>query len=147
MDSSTPMRNPKKNSHHIGGIAVEFPYQPYGSQMAFKGSHIYAGPCSKRRPLPRLASVADWYREVAVASLLGSRLPEELPIKESSQRSRSLKVYSRGEDRSTRSQRRIYSRNAAFKFNLSLSLSKHKPQFEALYCYCSSVSLALPLFR
>ncbi|GFZ10544.1 RAD3-like DNA-binding helicase protein [Actinidia rufa] len=56
-------KHQRKNSHHIGGIAVEFPYQPYGSQMAFKGSHIYAGPRSKRRPLPRLASVADWYRK------------------------------------------------------------------------------------
>lgn len=33
--------NPKpKNAHHIGGIQVEFPYQPYGTQLAFMGRVI-----------------------------------------------------------------------------------------------------------
>lgn len=40
MDSSAPpIRNPK-NAYHIGGIPVEFPYQPYGSQLAFMGRVI-----------------------------------------------------------------------------------------------------------
>ncbi|XP_059635149.1 uncharacterized protein LOC132277322 isoform X2 [Cornus florida] len=45
MDSATKKlsnpnpRNPK-NVHHIGGIPVEFPYQPYGSQLAFMGRVI-----------------------------------------------------------------------------------------------------------
>ena len=29
-----------KNVYHIGGIQVEFPYQPYGSQLAFMGRVI-----------------------------------------------------------------------------------------------------------
>ncbi|KAA8537397.1 hypothetical protein F0562_026916 [Nyssa sinensis] len=46
MDSSIPATkskpNPKnpKNVLHIGGISVEFPYQPYGSQLAFMGRVI-----------------------------------------------------------------------------------------------------------
>ena len=33
--------NPKsKNVYHIGGLEVEFPYQPYGSQFAFMGRVI-----------------------------------------------------------------------------------------------------------
>ncbi|EEF52880.1 brca1 interacting protein helicase 1 brip1, putative [Ricinus communis] len=33
--------NPKsKNAYHIGGIQVEFPYQPYGPQLAFMGRVI-----------------------------------------------------------------------------------------------------------
>ncbi|KAI8549287.1 hypothetical protein RHMOL_Rhmol06G0014000 [Rhododendron molle] len=40
MDTSAPqIRNPK-NAYHIGGIPVEFPYQPYGSQLAFMGRVI-----------------------------------------------------------------------------------------------------------
>lgn len=39
MDCAKP--NPKtKNAFHIGGIPVEFPYQPYGSQLAFMGRVI-----------------------------------------------------------------------------------------------------------
>ncbi|KAJ4828057.1 hypothetical protein Tsubulata_049121 [Turnera subulata] len=38
-ESANP--NPKpKNAYHIGGIQVEFPYQPYGSQLAFMGRLI-----------------------------------------------------------------------------------------------------------
>ncbi|RDX73613.1 Fanconi anemia group J protein-like protein, partial [Mucuna pruriens] len=38
MDSAT---NPNpKNVYHIGGLQVEFPYQPYGSQFAFMGRVI-----------------------------------------------------------------------------------------------------------
>ncbi|CAK9178303.1 unnamed protein product [Ilex paraguariensis] len=42
MDSTTPSTNPKntKNVLHIGGIQVQFPYQPYGSQLAFMGRVI-----------------------------------------------------------------------------------------------------------
>ena len=32
--------NPKK-AYHIGGLKVEFPYRPYGTQMAFMGRVIY----------------------------------------------------------------------------------------------------------
>ncbi|KAJ1411488.1 P-loop containing nucleoside triphosphate hydrolase [Sesbania bispinosa] len=40
MDSATkPNPNPK-NVYHIGGLQVEFPYQPYGSQFAFMGRVI-----------------------------------------------------------------------------------------------------------
>ncbi|WJX15585.1 DNA helicase [Trifolium repens] len=37
--SSAKNPNPK-NVYHIGGLAVEFPYQPYGSQFAFMGRVI-----------------------------------------------------------------------------------------------------------
>lgn len=37
--SSAPNPNPK-NVYHIGGLQVEFPYQPYGSQFAFMGRVI-----------------------------------------------------------------------------------------------------------
>lgn len=30
----------KKKAYHIGGIQVEFPYQPYGTQLAFMGRVI-----------------------------------------------------------------------------------------------------------
>lgn len=44
MVSATPESkkpNPKtKNVYHIGGIKVEFPYQPYGTQLAFMGRVI-----------------------------------------------------------------------------------------------------------
>ncbi|KAB1203523.1 hypothetical protein CJ030_MR8G015346 [Morella rubra] len=44
MVSATPPPNPDpenpKNVYHIGGIQVEFPYQPYGSQLAFMGRVI-----------------------------------------------------------------------------------------------------------
>lgn len=44
MVSATPLENPKpknpKNEHHIGGIPVEFPYKPYGIQLAFMGRVI-----------------------------------------------------------------------------------------------------------
>ncbi|XP_028765231.1 Fanconi anemia group J protein homolog isoform X1 [Neltuma alba] len=41
MVSAKPMsaKNPK-NVYHIGGLQVEFPYQPYGSQFAFMGRVI-----------------------------------------------------------------------------------------------------------
>ncbi|PSS31181.1 Fanconi anemia group J protein [Actinidia chinensis var. chinensis] len=77
MDSSKPMRNPKKISHHIGGIAVEFPYQPYGSQMAFMGrvistldraqrdGHCHAlleSPTGTGKSLSLLCSVLAWQK-------------------------------------------------------------------------------------
>lgn len=44
MVSATPGPNPNpkapKNAYHIGGIQVEFPYRPYGSQLAFMGRVI-----------------------------------------------------------------------------------------------------------
>ncbi|KAF9603708.1 hypothetical protein IFM89_037471 [Coptis chinensis] len=40
MESESPNPNPNKNVHHIGGLAVEFPYKPYGSQLAFMGKVI-----------------------------------------------------------------------------------------------------------
>lgn len=37
----TPEKNPNpKNVYYIGGLPVEFPYQPYGSQFAFMGRVI-----------------------------------------------------------------------------------------------------------
>lgn len=39
MASATSGPNPK-NVYHIGGIQVEFPYRPYGSQLAFMGRVI-----------------------------------------------------------------------------------------------------------
>ncbi|XP_073220587.1 uncharacterized protein [Cicer arietinum] len=39
--SKNPNPNPNpKNVYHIGGLPVEFPYQPYGSQFAFMGRVI-----------------------------------------------------------------------------------------------------------
>ncbi|PNY05673.1 fanconi anemia group J protein [Trifolium pratense] len=40
MFSSTAKNPNPKNVYHIGGLAVEFPYQPYGSQFAFMGRVI-----------------------------------------------------------------------------------------------------------
>jgi hypothetical protein len=38
---SSSAKNPNpKNVYHIGGLPVEFPYQPYGSQFAFMGRVI-----------------------------------------------------------------------------------------------------------
>ncbi|XP_057974456.1 uncharacterized protein LOC131162218 isoform X2 [Malania oleifera] len=45
MTSATLRTNPKpknrKNVHYIGGIPVDFPYEPYGSQLAFMGRVIF----------------------------------------------------------------------------------------------------------
>lgn len=39
--SSSAEKKPNpKNVYHIGGLPVEFPYQPYGSQFAFMGRVI-----------------------------------------------------------------------------------------------------------
>lgn len=40
--TANPNPNPKmsKNAYHIGGIQVEFPYRPYGTQLAFMGRVI-----------------------------------------------------------------------------------------------------------
>ncbi|OVA04243.1 Helicase-like [Macleaya cordata] len=41
MESATPKPNPNSNNvYHIGGLPVEFPYKPYGSQLAFMGRVI-----------------------------------------------------------------------------------------------------------
>ena len=43
MVTATENPNPKtakKNVYHIGGIPVEFPYKPYGTQLAFMGRVI-----------------------------------------------------------------------------------------------------------
>ncbi|KAE9617276.1 putative RNA helicase [Lupinus albus] len=39
VSSTKAMKNPK-NVYHIGGLQVEFPYKPYGSQFAFMGRVI-----------------------------------------------------------------------------------------------------------
>ncbi|XP_015884086.1 uncharacterized protein LOC107419791 [Ziziphus jujuba] len=39
MVSATPAKN-HKNVYHIGGVQVEFPYRPYGTQLAFMGRVI-----------------------------------------------------------------------------------------------------------
>nr|XP_029123458.1 regulator of telomere elongation helicase 1 homolog isoform X1 [Elaeis guineensis] len=44
MDPKTPSQSPnpssKHNVYHIGGVPVEFPHRPYGSQLAFMGRVI-----------------------------------------------------------------------------------------------------------
>ena len=40
MYSSAEKKPNPKNVYHIGGLPVEFPYQPYGSQFAFMGRVI-----------------------------------------------------------------------------------------------------------
>ncbi|KAJ3690877.1 hypothetical protein LUZ61_020041 [Rhynchospora tenuis] len=45
MEPTTPLSNPsrdgsKRNTYQIGGVPVEFPYKPYGSQLAFMGRVI-----------------------------------------------------------------------------------------------------------
>ncbi|PON34292.1 RAD3/XPD family [Parasponia andersonii] len=38
--SPSPKTDAKKNVYHIGGLPVEFPYKPYGTQLAFMGRVI-----------------------------------------------------------------------------------------------------------
>ncbi|CAM8972259.1 unnamed protein product [Rhodiola kirilowii] len=69
-------QNPK-NVHHIGGIPVEFPYKPYGSQLAFMGrvistldraqreGHCHAlleSPTGTGKSLSLLCSTLAWQR-------------------------------------------------------------------------------------
>ena len=68
--------NPK-NLYHIGGIPVEFPYKPYGSQLAFMGrvistldraqkdGHCHAlleSPTGTGKSLSLLCSALAWQR-------------------------------------------------------------------------------------
>ncbi|PON90479.1 P-loop containing nucleoside triphosphate hydrolase [Trema orientale] len=39
-ENPNPNPKPSKNVYHIGGIPVEFPYKPYGTQLAFMGRVI-----------------------------------------------------------------------------------------------------------
>ncbi|KAL9276260.1 hypothetical protein ACSQ67_026190 [Phaseolus vulgaris] len=65
--------NPKsKNVYHIGGLQVEFPYQPYGSQFAFMGrvisilnqaqreGHCHASATGTGKSLSLLCSCLAW---------------------------------------------------------------------------------------
>lgn len=77
MASATPATNPKssKNVYRIGGIEVEFPYQPYAAQMAFmsrvistldraeRDGHCHAlleSPTGTGKSLSLLCSIIAW---------------------------------------------------------------------------------------
>lgn len=80
MPASKPNPNPKpskKNVIHIGGIPIEFPYQPYGSQLAYMGrviatldraqrdGHFHAlleSPTGTGKSLSLLCSVLAWQK-------------------------------------------------------------------------------------
>lgn len=76
MGPATPATE-SKNVYHIGGIAVEFPHQPYGSQLAFMGrvistldraqrdGHCHAlleSPTGTGKTLSLLCSALAWQR-------------------------------------------------------------------------------------
>ncbi|XP_023768865.1 uncharacterized protein LOC111917407 [Lactuca sativa] len=89
---SLPASNPnpkpsKKNVIHIGGIPIEFPYQPYGSQLAYMGrviatldraqrdGHFHAlleSPTGTGKSLSLLCSVLAWQKNQQLKSLLGN---------------------------------------------------------------------------
>ncbi|KAL9248843.1 Fanconi anemia group J protein-like protein [Drosera capensis] len=79
-------RNPRRSSnvHHIGGIPVEFPYQPYGTQLAFmarvistldraqREGHCHAlleSPTGTGKSLSLLCSALAWQKYRGVSSV------------------------------------------------------------------------------
>ncbi|KAI3518646.1 hypothetical protein L1887_07453 [Cichorium endivia] len=77
----------KKNVIHIGGIPIEFPYKPYGSQLAYMGrviatldraqkdGHFHAlleSPTGTGKSLSLLCSVLAWQKNQQLKSLLGN---------------------------------------------------------------------------
>lgn len=86
--ASNPNPKPsKKNVIHIGGIPIEFPYQPYGSQLAYMGrviatldraqrdGHFHAlleSPTGTGKSLSLLCSVLAWQKNQQLTSLLGN---------------------------------------------------------------------------
>ncbi|KAF8405554.1 hypothetical protein HHK36_010461 [Tetracentron sinense] len=87
-NSATPGTNPNpnnpKNVYHIGGIPVEFPYKPYGSQLAFMGrvistldraqrqGHCHAlleSPTGTGKSLSLLCSTLAWQRNHRLKNL------------------------------------------------------------------------------
>ncbi|XP_052202294.1 uncharacterized protein LOC127808030 isoform X2 [Diospyros lotus] len=97
MERSNPARK-SKNVHHIGGIAVEFPYQPYGSQLAFmakvistldralRDGHSHAlleSPTGTGKSLSLLCSVLAWQqsypsRKIASSPAISKPAPEAM---------------------------------------------------------------------
>ncbi|KAF5186621.1 Fanconi anemia group j protein-like protein [Thalictrum thalictroides] len=79
LETQNPSSNPNpKNVYHIGGIPVEFPYKPYGSQLAFmsraiatldraeKEGHCHAlleSPTGTGKTLSLLCSVLAWQQK------------------------------------------------------------------------------------
>ncbi|PIA56861.1 hypothetical protein AQUCO_00700902v1 [Aquilegia coerulea] len=79
IETENPSSNPNpKNVYHIGGIPVEFPYKPYGSQLAFmsrsiatldraeKEGHCHAlleSPTGTGKTLSLLCSVLAWQQK------------------------------------------------------------------------------------
>ncbi|KAL4579106.1 hypothetical protein LXL04_015241 [Taraxacum kok-saghyz] len=85
--SKTNPKSSKKNVIHIGGIPIEFPYQPYGSQLAYMGrviatldraqrdGHSHAlleSPTGTGKSLSLLCSVLAWQKNQQLKSLVGN---------------------------------------------------------------------------
>ncbi|KAM0056972.1 putative DNA helicase [Helianthus debilis subsp. tardiflorus] len=79
--------NPKPNVNHIGGIPIEFPYPPYGSQLAYmsrvittldraqRDGHFHAlleSPTGTGKSLSLLCSVLAWQKNHRSKSLYGN---------------------------------------------------------------------------
>ncbi|KAI3949713.1 hypothetical protein MKX01_040930 [Papaver californicum] len=89
---ATPKSNPNsRNIHHIGGLQVEFPYKPYGSQLAFMGrvistldrgkkqGHCHAlleSPTGTGKSLSLLCSALAWQQNYKSKNLFHSK-PED----------------------------------------------------------------------
>lgn len=79
--NSNPNPKNRKHVHHIGGIQVEFPYQPYGSQLAFmcrvistldraqRDGHFHAlleSPTGTGKSLSLLCSTLAWQQNYKI---------------------------------------------------------------------------------
>lgn len=95
----SPIPNPNTNNggggHKIGGITVEFPYKPYGSQLAFMGrvistldrakqqGHCHAlleSPTGTGKTLSLLCSSLAWQKNYASKATAGTALPDVNPL-------------------------------------------------------------------
>ncbi|XP_010935304.2 uncharacterized protein [Elaeis guineensis] len=117
MDPKTPSQSPnpssKQNVYQIGGVPVEFPYRPYGSQLAFMGrvistldrarrqGHCHAlleSPTGTGKSLALLCSSLGWQqhqRSILLATTTqptpdpllhgGGFIPEPMPSRNSEQ--------------------------------------------------------------
>ncbi|WOL05316.1 hypothetical protein Cni_G14044 [Canna indica] len=99
MDPSTPLQNPNSSKHDSGvyqicGVPVEFPYKPYGSQLAFMGrvisaldrarrqGHCHAlleSPTGTGKSLSLLCSSLAWQRHQHSRFLTGVADPSRSP--------------------------------------------------------------------
>ncbi|RWW26324.1 hypothetical protein GW17_00009297 [Ensete ventricosum] len=100
MDPSTPLRSPNPSEHRgpgvyqIGGVPVEFPYKPYGSQLAFMGRVISTldrarrqgrchalleSPTGTGKSLSLLCSSLAWQRHHQHLVLSGAAAPPPCP--------------------------------------------------------------------